>query len=262
VDKFKGKIPDDYATLRKIPGFGPYTTAAVLSIAYDKPHPVIDANVRRVWMRLMGLRQQASPQADTAIKRFMLPFLPQAKMGLFNQAMMELGALICRSKNPMCLLCPVQVFCRAFEKGEQEIIPLPRKQSYSKIEAVIALIKKQDKYLIQKRPPKGLMADLWEFPGGKKEPGETLEEALYREIKEELRAEVATAELLTSVKHAYTQFQVTLHAFSCTLKGFTPLPREKYRWVSLRAMKRYPFPSGSAKIIQFLQNKKGSRLNI
>ena len=101
------------------------------------------------------------------------------------------------------------------------------------------------------------MADLWEFPGGKKKLGETLEEALYREIKEELGAEVGSAELLTSVKHAYTQFQVTLYAFSCILKGLPPLPREKYRWVSLRAMKRYPFPSGSAKIIQFLEKQKG-----
>jgi A/G-specific adenine glycosylase len=257
VEKLEGKIPDDFDILKKIPGFGPYTTAAVMSIAFEKPYPVIDANVRRVWMRLMGIRQQASPQVDASIKKFMEPFLPQTKMGLFNQAVMELGALICRSKNPMCLLCPVQEFCRAFEKGEQEIIPRPQKRSYRKIEAVIGLVKKRDKYLIQKRPPKGLMADLWEFPGGKKKPGETLEEALSREIKEELRADVDSAELLTSVKHAYTQFQVTLYAFSCTLQGLPPLPRDKYRWVSLKAMKHYPFPSGSAKIIQFLEIQEG-----
>ncbi|MFC2163535.1 A/G-specific adenine glycosylase [Acidobacteriota bacterium] len=254
-DEFKGKIPDEYDVLIKIPGFGPYTTAAVLSIAYDKPHPVIDANVRRVWMRLMGIRLQASPQVDTTIKKFMEPFLPQTKIGLFNQAMMELGALICRSKNPMCLLCPVLDFCQAFENGEQEIIPLPRKRSYRKIEAVIGLVNIQGKYLIQKRPPEGLLADLWEFPGGKREPGETLEEALSREIKEELSAEMVSAEFLTNVKHAYTQFQVTLHAFSCTLKGLPPLPKDKYRWVSLKAMKHYPFPSGSAKIIRFLENQ-------
>jgi len=255
MDKFKGKIPDEYDALRKSPGFGPYTTAAVLSIAFDKPYPVIDANVRRVWMRLMGLRLQASPQVDTSIINFMEPFLPQTKIGLFNQAMMELGALLCRSKNPMCLLCPVPDYCKAFEIGEQEIIPHPRKRSYRKIEAVICLVNKQDKYLIQKRPPTGLLADLWEFPGGKRKPGETLEEALSREIKEELSAEVGRAELLTSVKHSYTQFQVTLFAFSCTLKGLPPLPRDTYRWVSLKAMKRYPFPSGSAKIIRFLENQ-------
>ena len=191
----------------------------------------------------------------------MEPFLPQTKIGLFNQAMMELGATVCRSRNPMCLLCPVQDFCKAFEKGEQEIIPRPRKRSYQKIEAVIGLVKKQNKYLIQKRPPKGLLADLWEFPGGKKKPMETLKDALSREMREELSAEVENAKLLTSVKHAYTQFQVTLYAFSCTLKGLPSLPREKYRWVSLKAMKRYPFPSGSVKIIRFLEKQEGSRLN-
>lgn len=254
MDKFKGKIPEEYATLIQIPGFGPYTTSAVLSIAFDKPHPVIDANVRRVWMRLMGLRLQASPQVDVSITNFMEPFLPQTKFGHFNQAMMELGALICRSKNPMCLLCPIPDFCKAFKMGEQEIIPRPKKRSYRKIETVIGLININGKYLIQKRPPEGLLADLWEFPGGKRKPGETLEEALSREIREELSAEVKNAELLTSVKHAYTQFQVKLYAFSCTLKDLPPLPRNKYRWVSLKAMKRYPFPSGSTKIIRFLEN--------
>ena len=257
MDKFNGKILDDYDILRKIPGFGPYTTAAVLSIAYDKPYPAVDANVRRVWMRVMGLSLQASPQVDSSVRQFMEPFLPQTQMGIFNQAMMELGALICRSNNPMCLLCPVQGFCQAFEKGEQEIIPRPRRRSYRKIEAVIGLIKKQDEYLIQKRPPKGLLAGLWEFPGGKRKPGETLEEALHREIEEELSAKVGHAELITKVKHAYTQFQVTLYAFSCTIEELPPLPRKKYRWVSLRAMKRYPFPSGSAKIIQFLEKQDG-----
>lgn len=260
-EKFNEQIPDEYDSLKQVPGFGPYTTAAVLSIAFDKAYPVIDANVRRVWMRLMGLELHATPQVDARIKTYMTPFLPPNKIGLFNQAMMEMGALICKSKNPMCLLCPVPDFCKAFEKGEQEIIPRPMKRSYRKIEAVICLVKKQDKYLIQKRPPKGLLADLWEFPGGKRKSGETLEEALSREINEELKAEVTKAEPLTSVKHAYTQFLVTLHAFSCTLKGLPPLPKEKYRWVSLKAMKHYPFPSGSAKIIQFLEKQKKSFLN-
>ena len=253
-DEYRGNIPDEYDTLRTIPGFGPYTTAAVLSIAFEKAYPVIDANVRRVWMRLIGLKLQANPRVDASIKKHMDPFFPSAQIGLFNQAMMELGALICRSKNPLCLLCPVSNFCTAYEKGEQEIIPSPKKRSYRKIDAVIGLIQKGDRYLIQKRPPEGLLADLWEFPGGKREGGETLEEALSREIREELQAEVETADLLTSVKHAYTQFQVKLYAFSCTLKDvLPPLPRDKYRWVSLKAMKRYPFPSGSAKIIQFLE---------
>ncbi len=256
VDEHGGKIPQDYEELIKLPGFGPYTTAAVLSIAYDKLFPVIDANVRRVWMRIMGMKKESTPRADKEILKYMKPFLPPAKMGIFNQAVMELGSLVCRTKSPLCLLCPVQEYCKAFTMGEQEIIPRPQKRSYRKIEAVIGVIEKQGKYLIQKRPPTGLLSDLWEFPGGKKRKDETLEQALRREIKEELGVDVDRIQLLTQVNHSYTQFLVRLYAFQCQLKTDPSLSKDGYRWVSLRGMRRYPFPSGSAKIIQFLEKRE------
>ncbi|MBN1222133.1 MAG: A/G-specific adenine glycosylase [Candidatus Aminicenantes bacterium] len=253
VEVYEGKIPSDYEELRKVPGFGPYTTAAVLSIAFDLPYPAIDANARRVWMRLSGLRKRSSPQVDQAIQKFIIPHAPNKQPGLFNQAVMELGALVCKPKNPLCHACPVTPFCKAFETGEQEIIPIPKKMNYRRIEAVVAIIEERGRYLIQKRPPEGLLADLWEFPGGKRKPSETLEDALRRELKEELGADVETIVRLTSVKHAYTQFRVTLHAFFCTLKHLPPLSKKRHRWVNLKGMKRYPFPSGSAKIIKFLE---------
>jgi A/G-specific adenine glycosylase len=261
LDEHKGKIPEDYEELIKLPGFGPYTTAAVLSIAYDKPFPVIDANVRRVWMRLIGMTKESTPRVDKDILTFMKPFLPREKMGTFNQAVMELGSLICRPKSPLCLICPVQEYCKAFVMGEQEVIPRPQKRSYRKIEAVIGVMEKKGKYLIQKRPPAGLLSDLWEFPGGKKRKNETLKQALRREIREELNAEIDGIQFLTQVKHSYTQFQVTLHAFQCGLKTDPSLSKVAHRWVSLRGMRKYPFPSGSAKIIQFLEEREKEAKN-
>jgi A/G-specific adenine glycosylase len=256
LEKHGGKIPEDYEELIKLPGFGPYTTSAVLSIAFDKPFPVIDANVRRVWMRLMRIRKESTPKVDKHILQFMEPFLPPAKMGTFNQALMELGSLVCRPKSPLCLLCPVQEYCKAFARGEQEVIPRPQKRSYRKIEAVIGVLEKQGKYLIQRRPPTGLLSDLWEFPGGKRRKNETLEQALCREIREELDADVDRIQLLTQVNHSYTQFQVKLYAFQCLLKTDPSLSKDGHRWVSLSGMRKYPFPSGSAKIIQFLEKKE------
>ena len=256
LDQYGGKIPEDYEGLIKLPGFGPYTTAAVLSIAYDKPFPVIDANVRRVWMRIMGMTKESTPQVDKDIQSFMKPFMPLRRMGSFNQAAMELGSLVCRPKNPLCLLCPVQEYCKAFVMGEQEVIPRPKKRSYRKIEAVIGVMEKKGKYLIQKRPPTGLLSDLWEFPGGKKRKGETLEQALRREIEEELGVEVDGIQFLTQVKHSYTHFQVKLHAFRCIMKTDPSLSKDTHRWVSLRGMRKYPFPSGSAKIVKFLEQKE------
>jgi A/G-specific adenine glycosylase len=253
AEEHMGEVPRDFDTLSSLPGFGPYTTAAVLSIAYDLPYPVLDANVRRVCMRLMGLHGRADPGKDRAIRRFLEPLLPKRGMGTFNQALMELGALVCRSRNPTCLVCPVTDFCRAYAAGEQEVIPRPRKISYTKIEAVLAVIREGDRYLIQKRPETGLLAGLWEFPGGKLEPGETSEQALRREVREELGVEVTDSRFLTSVEHAYTQFRVTLHAFACRLSEPPRLRKSTHRWITLRGMRRYPFPSGSVRLIRFLE---------
>lgn len=265
VERHQGRIPADYSTLIKLPGFGPYTTAAVLSIAFDLPYPVLDANVRRVGMRLRALRTASTAKSDKLLIDVLTPLLPHNHIGQFNQALMELGSLVCRSQDPSCLVCPVIEFCKAYSAGLQEIIPPPKRQTFKRISAVIAVIEKEGKYLIQQRPPTGLLAGLWEFPGGKLEPGETPEQALKRELEEELGVLLTDQDLqlhprnlkhLITVKHAYTQFQVTLHAYSCRLTELPPLKKSKYRWVTLKGMQRFPFPSGSAKVIRFLQNQK------
>jgi A/G-specific adenine glycosylase len=252
-----GKFPDRYVEMRELPGFGAYTTAAVLSIAFGQLYPLVDANVRRVLMRIFGIRGQADAKHDRILLDRLKPHFPKKHAGTFNQALMELGALVCRPRDPLCLLCPVQTFCLAFERGEQEVIPRPKKRAYHKIEAVVGIIRKDGKVLLQKRPPTGLLAGLWEFPGGKKKAKESLRAALAREIREELGAEVKQAKFLMTVKHAYTQFEVMLHAYTCTLKGEPKLQKISHRWVSLKAIQHYPFPSGSAKIVNFLKSGRG-----
>jgi len=252
-------VPDKYEDLIALPGFGPYITAAVLSIAYGQPFPVLDANVRRVVMRLAGVHSKFSTRTDKILLGRIKAIFPVRNGGDFNQAMMELGALVCRPRNPTCLLCPVQRFCLAFKRGEQEVIPTPRKRSCQKIETVVGVIRDGRRYLIQKRPPQGLLAGLWEFPGGKREKGETLRAALHREIRKELTAEVKIGRCLLKVRHAYTRFQVTLFAFECELIGSPKLRKGSHRWVSLRAIKNYPFPSGSAKIVRFLEDTESRR---
>jgi A/G-specific adenine glycosylase len=257
LKKHDGRFPEDPAVLAGLPGFGPYTTAAVASLSFGKPIPVIDANVRRVMMRLLGLHGPSGANPDAEISRILQKSISRRSPENFNQAMMEWGALVCRPKNPLCLRCPGQGECRAFARGEQEVIPAPKAFRAKKITAVVAVIRKGDRVLIQKRPEEGLLAGLWEFPGGKVERGESLPVALRRELREELGLEIKTARPLITVRHSYTQYRVTLHAFDVTTAARSvvstrPLP---YRWVPLKFLDRYPFPSGSLKIIRALGNQ-------
>ncbi|MFO7733835.1 MAG: A/G-specific adenine glycosylase, partial [Candidatus Aminicenantes bacterium] len=247
-----GLIPDDAAALRKLPGFGPYTTAAVLSLAYGRPLPLIDANVRRVLMRILAMGGAASSAGDKGLLKHLQEIIPLDAPGAFNQALMELGALVCRSANPQCLLCPVREFCRAAAEGTQETIPRPRRLEVAKIEAAVAVILRDGRFLIRRRPDKGLLAGLWEFPGGKREGGESLVETLRREVREEVGAGIEGVRFLTTVGHAYTRFQVTLHVYSCRFRRVPALPAKDFRWVTLRSIRRYPLPSGSVRIVDFL----------
>jgi len=259
VREHHGKVPDDEHVLRSLPGFGPYTTAAVLSLVYGKPLPVIDANVRRVLMRVLGLRGTAEARIDKTLRAFLETVFSKGSPGDFNQAMMELGALVCRSRDPQCLACPVREFCRAAREGTQEIIPRPRTLRLEKIEAVVAVIGKDDgRILIQKRPAGGLLAGLWEFPGGKVEPGESQTGALRREAREELGVDIEDVRRLTTVRHAYTRFQVTLHAYACRIRARSFKPGPRRRWVTLDSIRRYPLPSGSVKIVDFLAGRKNA----
>lgn len=245
------KVPDRYDDLRKLPGFGPYTTGAVLSIAYDQRVPIVDANVRRVIMRLLAIEGPADTSNDQEITQYLLKIMPQRDLRTFNQALMELGALICKSKEPVCNACPLRKFCKAYERGIQEIIPTPKKKVIEELEVAVGVAEHRGKFYIQKRSSKGLLADLWEFPGGKIEVGETPLQALRRELKEEVGVELEDEHPLMRVKHYYTHFRVHLHVFRCRFKS-EPEVSASRKWVSPKSFKDYPMPSGSARIVDKL----------
>ena len=248
---YGGKIPADPEELKKLPGFGPYTRGAILSIAFNQRFPIIDANVRRVVMRQLAIDGFADTSHDEKILQFLEKVMPYKNNSIFNQALMELGALVCRSQEVLCNVCPVHMDCLAYQKGIQEIIPQQKKKVIKNINVVVAIIKQNGKYFIQKRPSKGLFADLWEFPGGKIEKGETSKEALRREIKEELNTAVEVAKPLFNLYQFYTQFRAKLHVWDCCLKD-SPADGPQRKWVSATEFHKYPMPSGSAKIVDKL----------
>ncbi|MBF0594150.1 MAG: A/G-specific adenine glycosylase [Candidatus Omnitrophica bacterium] len=251
INENSGRLPETFQELGKLPGFGPYTSAAVASIAFGVPIPLIDANVRRVMMRLLAIDAPASSSYDKEILTELRLHIPDTDPGHFNQALMELGALVCRSKEPCCNQCPVRKYCLAYKRGIQEIIPRPVLRSIKEIDAVIGIIEHKGRIFIQQRPLKGLLSAMWEFPGGKIEKNDaSCRNALKREILEETGLTIKVGKSLGTVTHSYTQFRVKLSAFVCTLDLESEMkPAQKSLWVKPDQLDKYPMPSGSAKVL-------------
>lgn len=256
VREHNGRVPDTLEGILSLPGIGRYTAGAVLSIAYGQPVPVLDGNVKRVLSRLFGLHENgATRQSENRLWQHAEALLPASRPGDFNQSLMELGATVCLPRNPMCLLCPVSGYCAAFKLGEPEAFPPPKQRSPSKkIEVSAAVILKKGKVFIQQRPRDGLMGGLWEFPGGKREPHEHPDDCLVREIQEELGVNVVIREKLMTIRHAYTRFRVTLHAYLCGIESgrLRPTHCEDWRWVRPCDLNKYTFPAANVKIVNHL----------
>ncbi|MBI4766149.1 MAG: A/G-specific adenine glycosylase [Deltaproteobacteria bacterium] len=259
VGRFAGKIPVDLQKLNELPGIGRSTAGAILSLAYNQPYAILDGNIRRVLIRFFNINQD-SEKTTTIKKLWSLSqnILPLQNAGLFNEALMELGALICTPKNPACSPCPLNRRCAGFSSGCPEALPVKKqKKPIPHFDVTAAVIQNGKKILITQRPEKGLLGGLWEFPGGKKEAGESLEQCLKREIQEELNIEIRVGDRFMQVRHAYTHFKITLHCFFCRkLKGrILPLGVKDFRWVYPDELEKFPFPRADQKVIEFLEKR-------
>lgn len=257
----EGRVPREVAAMRALPGVGRYTAGAVLSIAYGLPVPVVDGNVERILCRLFGL--EGNPKAGPTRQRLWAlaeALIPGARAGDFNQAMMDLGATVCTPKAPACEACPASGLCAARRLGRQEELPqMPQRRAVPHYDVGVGLVWRRGKVLITRRPPDVMLGGLWEFPGGKREDGETLEETVRREVAEELGLDVTVRAPFVACKHAYSHFKITLHAFHCACpRGrVRPTEADAFRWVRVAELAGFPFPAGSVKIIRELERCRG-----
>ncbi len=261
IDQGMTEIPADYDQLLALPGIGPYTAAAILSIAFNRPYPLRDANVERLFSRLADIGQplkQGPTQKRLATMAESL--LDRAHPRQYNQALMELGALVCTPKKPACPTCPVQMHCRAHRVDTVEFRPLP-KAKQKKIDIIMAcgILRSGEEYFIQQRMPDDIWGGLWEFPGGRLEEGESPEMAAFREIEEETGWRVDHLTPFATVVHHYTRYRVTLHSYTGRLASARPVPRltaaNQYAWVSLEQLASYPYPAGHRQLVASLQQQ-------
>jgi A/G-specific adenine glycosylase len=261
VSRWRGRVPRDFEAFVALPGVGRYTAGAVLSIAYGLRLPVVDGNVTRVLCRVFGIGGNAkSGRVQGRLWRLAAWLVPEERPGDFNQGLMELGSLVCRSATPLCGRCPLKALCAARARSRQHELPrLPRGRKIPHYDVPVGLIRRRGKLLITKRPLDAMLGGLWEFPGGKREGCESLEDALGREVREETGLEVAVGDRLISVDHAYSHFRVTLHAFLCRSPRGRVRPNrcDAYKWVAPEELDDYPFPSGSRAIIRALREERG-----
>ncbi len=252
----RGAFPETVTEWMALPGIGRYSAGAVCSIAFGVCAPVVDGNVKRVLSRLFAI-EDSIDDAKTVAQMWGLAeqLVSPSKPGDFNQSLMELGARVCLPRQPKCDECPLVKRCSARLLNIERTLPVRNdKKTPPHAHVVAAAIKKNGRYLLGRRPESGMLGGLWEFPGGKVEPGETHHEALRREIREELGGEVNVGAHVATVDHAYSHLTVTIHLYQCEWLSDKPktLYHDALKWVSRKQFNQYAFPKANLKFLDLL----------
>lgn len=257
VGEHGGIVPSSYQVLLELPGIGPYTAAAIASIAGNEDVAVIDANVMRVYARLFDidtpLRQAATRKR---LGQLAARLLPCGQARYYNQALMDFGALVCLPRSPRCGACPLRPHCLAEQAGTVASRPLAvAKRMVENLVRVAALIVDEGKVLIAQRPAEAVWGGLWEFPGGEV-AGEEPKKSLVRQVRQQTGLSVVVEREITTVHHQYTHHRVRLTGFFCSLaetgirRSSADLPN--YRWVPVSELGVYAFPAGPRKVLHYL----------
>ena len=234
-------FPDTLEGLLALPGIGRSTAGAILSIAFDKPAPILDGNVRRVLVRIFAWQEDPrSSRAEKQLWQWAEALTPDEHPHEYAQAIMDLGATVCVPRTPLCESCPLRELCQAFKQGCATQLPVARKQRKLPVRQQVALlVKGSDDYLLRQRPTEGFLGGLWEFPVVEVSP-----EQDHRQAAECLLADLGlTGELCEAgaVRHAYSHFKLDLTVFKVGIeKRASVAEAGEYAWCSEGELKRLP----------------------
>jgi len=259
VQQHAGQLPASAAALQDLPGFGPYSAAAVASICFNEPVSVLDGNVMRVLARLLRLHGDVR---RPAVRRKMIDYLdvhiPKKNPGGFNQAMMELGALVCRPRRPQCGQCPLAVVCLAFQAGEAEQLPEKKARKKTPVVGRAAVwVCRQDRVLVVRRGASAMLGGLWELPSVDILPGESPSAAAIRAARERAGVKVAIIGHAGRERQVYSHFELKLHIFKARrMSGrLHAQPGEAVQWLALDALDTLPFDNASRRVLTRLSKE-------
>ena len=258
-DEMGGHLPREAEALRALPGIGEYIAAAVASTAFGVAEPAVDGNVIRVIARVFDVEQDPTrAPARRLIREHAGALLRRDRPGLSNQALMELGAVICVTRNPLCPQCPINAYCAARAMGIQDERPVrhPRGELPHR-DLVAALIAHEGRLLLVRRVPRGLLGGLWELPGGELRPGEGPAAALARILREGLGLEVEVGALRATTARTYSHFRATTAVYDGRLTGPSAAnPREAWdraHWLAPGEVDRYALTGATLQALRALE---------
>ncbi|WP_108670539.1 A/G-specific adenine glycosylase [Peribacillus acanthi] len=262
-ESYGGKVPDTLEEISKLKGVGPYTAGAILSIAYGKPEPAVDGNVMRVLSRILLIKEDiAKPKTRKIFEYAVRELIAKHNTSHFNQALMELGALICTPGTPSCLLCPVREHCTAFKEGVQSELPVKNQKKSSKTVNMVAAIltNKEGKVLVRKRPSTGLLANLWEFPTFSYSTKIVSNRDFFKdEFRKVYEAELELGVPITKIEHVFSHlvWKVDLYVGIVVDKiSSEVLDTNRLKWVDQEEIKGLAFPVPFQKMYAaYLENK-------
>jgi A/G-specific adenine glycosylase len=241
-----GELPRQYGALRALPGIGPYTAGAVMSIAFHRPYPALDGNGRRVLSRLFAVN------AEKRLGEIAGRLVQGPRPGDFNQALMDLGSAVCFPREPRCPACPVAGDCAWHEA------PLfrrrrfaPTKPKMKKIVWPLALVENNGRILLRRRPPGSLLSGLWEVPGGERKNGEAATAALRRHLSGSGKS-ARPGTMIGAIRHSITNRRIRAPLYLCAGPKTKTLP-SGWRWVKPSSLGRYPLSSLSLKALKLAE---------
>ncbi len=255
MNHFNGKMPDQLKDLLHLPGIGRSTAGAILSFAFYKDASILDGNAKRVLSRLFAVSGTLGERkTEQLLWQISESLIPKGFSNPFNQALMDLGSLLCTPKEPQCSECPLCDLCKGRASGTPERYPSKRiKRMIPHVESVSGVIKKDGRVLLNQRPPSGLLGGLWEFPNWKIEEKQRsrLREGLRKYIKQEAKMNVEVKEFLGILHHTYSHFKLTRNVFVCRhLNG-----NGKGKWVPIKNLRLLPMSRIDRRIAQKIDER-------